>query len=193
MRLWSERSQVRLHSIGTWLSRLIVCSSRSTGASAGSAKYPPCSLPAQVAELLMFERAISWPEQRSTASKSDSFVKSESASPGQAPRFSHDSWQTMARPSTVRTRRMKRTGSPASSPSSCATSAGAGSTSFASTWVLKASPCSFRAWANESGRAPPGCATPERVTNVPLPLRWTRRPSSTSMPMARRTVPRDTP
>ena len=83
----------------------------------------------------MCESAMRPPEQRSTASKSDSCSKSASSSPGHTRRLDQLSWQTTGWSLTLRTRRMNRTGEPASTCSAAATLSGASSTSFWSTRV----------------------------------------------------------
>ena len=138
----------------------------------------------------MCDDLIFLPEQRSTASKAASLVKSTSKRPGHSRRLFQPSWHMMGSPSTVRTRLRYMTWSPGRSSSIETTSGGAAMRCLTRTCVTKSLPCSWSDSANEIGRSPAGCEMPASATKVPDPRTWVRSPSSTSDLMARRTVPR---
>lgn len=113
------------------------------------------------------------PEVRSTASKSDSSVKSARSRPGQGLRLSQLSWQTSGRAPTLRMRRRNSTGLPSPTPRWMATLRGAPITLWESTRVVKRSPRSRKSAANERGRRVAGRGSPPSATKLPLPLRVT--------------------
>ena len=96
----------------------------------------------------------------------------------------------IALPPARRTRRSFRTGSPSLICKCSATSGVAPMRSRERTSVSNVIPCCCSEAANENGRSPPGCAICGSLTKVPRPCSCCKRPSSTSVLIALRTVPR---
>ncbi len=133
------------------------------------------------------------PVARSTASKRDISSRGMSSMPGQMSSGVQLSRTMIDLPAARRTRRSLSTGSPSLICRRSATSGVAPMRSRESTLVSKLIPCARREAANENGRSPPGWAICGSLTNVPRPCSCFNSPSSTSVLIALRTVPRLTP